>query len=434
MVRVVAHRAEVRGGRFAHPRRAFRVALAVAVALHLPLTPLAGVWRWLAGLAPLRDAWEYADDDSLIPVTMVDDEPAAAPGTPGGEGAGHAIVADAGPSDAALEAEAAVDAAAEDAAPRDAGRRAKSAEGDAGADGAAGDAGAGDRPRMKDTLALAGNLKRTVDSGANVVLLMWFSAMREHRLGRVVGDILACNPQWKDFLGDALDPVRDLDAVLISGPRLSDSSRVKVVVQHRLTDAAVRDLVDGLVHRSGAAGGFVDAGAGGVVARAFADRAERVVFTHPRKLVFVTPPNAWDTIRAIKAPLSIPAGDGRALSLVLRTPWGPMRRVGIAAPSSLAWLRVDVVATDDGGANVSVEFDDESAEAATRDAPVLADALAGSTAGLVVGPVAFQATGARIEAHTHIGALKARLVLNTVRSMTCPEPPPVDPDAGAEPP
>lgn len=460
MLRRVASRTQPRGGPDTLRRR-FRFALLVAALLHLPAIPqlglLAGLARSLQG--PGAD-WDYDDGEVVIPVLLEEapveafepPAPAAEPAVEAVEeaepakpapkkrpkpeadldaGAPDASSADAGdeldagaPLDAADDLDAAPDASPMDAglADLDAGADAGSAEqqaADAGAEGVA-LADGGSPQAVKDTLGLAGGLTKVVKGKPNIALVLWFDAIREQPLGATVSEILQCEPQWREFLGGSIDPVRDLEGVMITGPRFTDSSKITVAVQHRLSEDQVREMLGTMVARSGDAGAFLDAGADEIVARAFADRAERVVFTHPRDMVFIAPPEGYEQIRSVKQALSLPPGEGRAISLTLVNPFRPMRAFRVEAPETLTELRLDIFLAKDGSATVNAEFDDKDEETARASAKTLTEQLARSAVGPFVGNREFVAQGSRIVGTLRLSRLTSALVLGFVRGAACP--------------
>lgn len=476
MLRRVASRTQHRGGPDT-ARRRFRIALLFAALLHLPAFPqlglLAGLARSLQG--PGAD-WDYDDGEVVIPVMLEEEpvivapEPPAAAPQPAVEDAKEAEPAtpeakkrptpegdlDAGVPDASsldsedeLDAGAVLDAAdaldagmAPDAAddldaadggsPMDAGPSdADVSEGDGSADQDALDAGvggvaladAGASQSVKDTLGLTGGLTKIVKGKPNIALVLWFDAIREQPLGATVSEILQCEPQWRDFLGGSIDPVRDFEGVMITGPRFSDSSKITVAVQHRLSKDRVRELVGSMVARSGDAGAFLDAGTDEIVAQAFADRAERVVFTHPRDMVFITPPEGYEQLRSVEQALSLPAGEGRAISLTLVDPIRPLRAFRVQAPETLTELRLDVFVGNDGGATINAEFDDKDEETAKASAKTLTEQLARSAVGPFVGNREFVAQGSRVVGTLRLSRLTSALVLGFVRAAACPTAP-----------
>src|SRR6266496_3525350 len=97
-------------------------------------------------------------------------------------------------------------------------------------------------------------------------------------------------------------------------------------------------------------GGPVPTGHAGMQAVRFhADRADRVAFTHPRKVIIVTPPEGFDQLRDEPEPLSLPAGQGRAMSLTMVTPWRPLRALGVRLPETLSEMRMHISAAPGGG-------------------------------------------------------------------------------------
>lgn len=422
----------------------FQVALLVALVAHLPLTPLPFILRWLGVYLNRSDtSWDYQDESVIIPISLVEDTPTAAPPPsldkppestdPSAEAKPRAHPPDPGPSrdagvaDAGADAEdgAGPDAVKEPRRTRDSGpeRATPLALGDAGPD-----AGVGG---VKDTLSLAGGLRRAVKGKPNVALVFWFSTMREHPLGPLVGSLLSCNPQWRDFLGDVIDPLQDLDGVMLVGPRMTETSKLTILVQSRMEDAKVRQvmgLVGAAAHRSGA-GGPIDAGAGTQAIRFRADRADRVAFTHPKNLIIVTPPEGFEQLQAQREAMSLPAGRGQAMSLTMVNPWRPLRAIGMHLPETLSEIRVNVFATDGGGVRAEIEFDDQSAEMAAQHAADITD-QARAAAGLLASDIAFVAEGNRLRAETRLSRITSAIALGFVRAQICP---PAALDAGRAP-
>jgi hypothetical protein len=386
----------------------------------------------------------------IIPISVGDDVPRAGPastgpGAPPG-GPGETVET---PRPPKRRRPAASDAGAPDAAARgsdggvrvrDAGADGRSGEGGAMTDAdtaamrmaAAGGAAIGDGgPRsVSDPLALVGSLRKTVQGKPNVELVMWFSAMRTHPLGVRVSEILSCNPQWRDFIGDAVDPVRDLEGVFLFGPRVVDSSKLTVAVQTRMDQNKVRAVMDGLVRQSGQTAGWLDAGSGALAARIHADRADRIVMTHPTNMIYVTPQEGYAQIAGIREPLSLPPGNGRALSLMMVTPWRPLRRLGWTVPETVSELRLDIVAADDGGADITIEFDDQDAASAEEHVSAQNAQLASSPMRLFLGNITFTAQGNHMVCRDHLSRTTSGFILNMARAMVCPEPP----DAATSPP
>jgi hypothetical protein len=410
--------------------RPFAFALAIALALHVPLTPLPWIVRLYAALLgrPDTSAWDYQDDQVIIPISVGEEPPRPSPATaeqkpPGGPGA------EAETPRPPKRRHAPSDAGAPDAGSRmaDGGARSRDAAADHG-DGAAGgvvDAAAGDggRRTVSDPLAFVGSLSKTVHGKPNVELVMWFSAMRTHPLGAKVGEILSCNPQWRDFIGDTIDPIGDLEGVFLFGPRVVDSSKLTVAVQTRMDQSKVHAVMANLVRQSGRTAGWLDAGAGALAARIHADRADRIVVTHPTNMIYVTPEEGFAQIAAVREPMSLPAGEGRALSLMMVTPWRPFRRIGWNVPETVSEMRLDIVAAEDGGADVTIEFDDQDETLAEQHVHEQNAQLAASPLRFLLGDIKFAAQGSHMVCRDHFSRNTSGFILNMTRGMVCPAPP-----------
>jgi len=410
--------------------RTLAVAFIFALVAHLPLTPFPFVLRWLAAYLSRSDtSWDYQDDRVIIPISLVDDVPPSEPPpepTAAGAAEPQARPRDRG-DDRARDAGApdsnTADVVERDGA-RDGGRRWDGgpppaeplAAGDAGGDG---DGGAG--PSVKDTLSLVGGLRRAVKGKPNVALVLWFSTMREHPLGPLVGSLLACNEQWRDFLADQVDPLRDLDGVMLVGPRMADTSKVTALVQHRMDDTKLQNVISFVGHRAErtSTGGFIPGPAGTRAVRFHADRADRIAFTHPRNLIIVTPPDGFEQLRELREPISLPPGRGRAMSLTMVTPWRPLRNVGARLPETLSEMRVDLFAASDGGVNVEIEFDDQDAASAESHAREISD-QARAMGGPLLSDIEFVAQGNHLAAQTHLSRITSAIALGFVRGSICP--------------
>jgi hypothetical protein len=405
--------------------RTLAASLLVAFLVHLPLTPFPFILRWLRVYLEQSDtSWDYQDNSVIIPISLVD-EPVAKP-APVNETTPAPASTDPKPTGRPHGEERSRDAGVADIEPdggrtsvvADAGRRREAADAAGLALGlldGGDDSGAG--PSVKDTLSLVGGLRRVVKGKPNVSLVFWFSTMREHPLGSLVGSLLTCNPQWRDFLGDQIDPLQDLDGVMLTGPRFSDTSKVTVLVQSKMEDAKLQRIMGVLAEKPG--GSFVDAGAGARAVHFHADRADRIALTHPRNMIIVTPPEGFEQLREVREPLSLPPGRGQAMSLTMVTPWRPLRAVGAKLPETLSEIRVNAFAATDGGVNVQIEFDDQDAASAEAHARDVTD-QARAAGGPLLADIEFVAQGSHLSAQTHFSRITSAIVLGFIRERICP--------------
>jgi len=238
-----------------------------------------------------------------------------------------------------------------------------SADGAAGLDGAIAMADAGSGP--KDPQAILG---AAGDIQADVVLVMVVvnaEVIRTNAVGAKMGYLLRGIPQWDEFMsGTELDPVRDTDWVMISGPSLVNTTRDVILIHYSAPDAAVDKAVD-VVSKKYDRGGRFDAGVPGVRASlAHADRAERVILRPQSRVLAVVPTNVASKVArqlvAAKVPTHIRPGE--ALYLRVVNPHHPMPDI----PESITEARLRVVPRPDQGADVYIDGDTKDAASALQ--------------------------------------------------------------------
>jgi hypothetical protein len=367
------------------PRRIGRW-LALSLVLHAPLTPVLG----LVGLVRLlgnQDDIPTLPPVTEIPLDIIEDDappagkPAETPATPEPE----TIAEPPAPKDPEpvvkkpKKPEEPKDAGAEQT---DAGAPDASKESDAGAAdaGEKGDAGVPPKPGEGIGSPVAGiSDRKVVDPNANVQVLVHNDRVRAHPLGGRIGPMLRNVYQWRDFFGPtAIDPMRDIDRMLIIGPQLRDSRDVVAILKFNTPPERVRAAVDVLVARD-PEGGWVE-GSAVPVARAHADRGERVfVFPSPGLLV-VTPPSAQAAAERLGKKFRLPAPKGDEIAIAkLATPYRAFRGLPVKIPESIRSAELRLSPLPDGGVVIDILAHDESESSAASDAQALTAALQAAT-------------------------------------------------------
>lgn len=383
-------------------RRLWKLVL-ISVLVHVPLTPLAGLFGLLALLGRTEPAGPTEPEPPVnaIPIDLIaDDEPQA----PKPE-ASQAKAAEAKPE---VPEERAPEAPKVELEP-------KPERPSAGEDKKA------EKPPAKasgDPVALSGASK-VADANANVQVLVFADRIRNHPLGQRIGELLGAADQWQDFFGPGgLDPIVDVDRILIAGPQLRDSSNVVAVLRHN-SPGKVKSAVEALVQRE-PKGEWLDTKV--PAARARADRAERVFVLASPRIVIVTPPSA--AAHAIKVGPSIKFGNPKgseALTTYVVTPWRAFIGIPFGIPKSIKWVRMRIIPTPDGGATAEIVAEDESEEIAAKNAAELTKdinaltqvntgalgAIFGIKTFKVIEPVSFSAKGSQI--HGTVRATPAQL-------------------------
>jgi len=345
-------------------------ALSISLLVHLVFTPVAaflGIFAWVLSPTPPDDS--EVEQLRSIPITYLGEDPPSqaaadeaapalqAPQPPEAQLAQPPLTpsAPAAPEARELEPKPAPPKPAE-RAPREPVSKASPASDEIG-----------------HPVAMAGVHSQLVDDNANVNLLLVSERIRHHPLGNRIGKLLVKFPQWSSFFESAeIDPVRDLDRILIVGPQFRRSADVVAILHHGLPPAVLKQAVGRLVDRP-PQGRWLKGKV--VAALAHADRAERLfAFTAPNILV-VAPPHLESQI--LSAPLTrFPAPEGdAALILHVKTPWRALSGLPFSLPESIAWLRVEVTPFDDGGARLRMTAADADPRQAKAHAQSLSMAL-----------------------------------------------------------
>jgi hypothetical protein len=391
--------------------RAFGWAAGFSLLVHLVLTPLAGwlgVFAWLLTPSTAVDT-SIPEQLSSIPITWLGEEAAAEPVPPAPALTAPVALTEASGStrlpaptpDPPPQVPAPIAPAPTVPAPEE---KPKTAE-------------PKPRPRpdeIADPVALSGVQTELLPSNANVNLLLLCDRVREHPLGARIGKLLVNFPQWSSFFAAAeLDPVRDLNRILVVGPEFRRSADMVAIIQHRLSRAVVREAVDRLVQRP-PRGRWLKAKV--PAARASADRAERLFVMPSPNLLVVAPPHLEKQLLSASA-LRFPTPEGKeALVLHVRAPAHALRGLPVSLPDSFAWLRLDVTPQEDGGAQLRITAEDASARDATSHARSLSTALnaltnpdlgaLGALLGLrsiaFVDPIELRARGAQISGQVNV--------------------------------
>lgn len=354
-------------------RKNLIVTMVLSLFLHWTVSP----WSFL----PTGEQIEIKDQegDLLIPADLFDDPgplapaPQPAPDNPpaSDQGAGLGLVRDAStPSkDAAVVPDGGRDAGADGLSPSEAGAAFADDGGIAYVDDDDGglEGGRFGRDPMETKTGAGPN---------NVMVAINFQVIRSHPLGPRLQPILTAIPEWKTFMsGSSIDPYRDTDWMVITGPSLVDTTKDAIYIHYSASDAEVEKAVVA-VSAQYAKGGPMDVGAPGVKAwRAYAHGAERaLLMARGQHIVLIVPsthakPFAQDLA---KGPPTPRLKKGEAVRTRFARPGGSVSLI----PPSISELRLWVAPRNaDGGGDLYAEGDCPDPAAATQAAADLERAV-----------------------------------------------------------
>jgi hypothetical protein len=369
----------------------------VSLLLHVPLTPVAGLFGLLA---LLHRAAKPAAEEQLhaIPVSLLSPEemaalglgpeqpkPSPVPAEPPKDDSAPPDVTDTPskpkpklkPKPKPEEADGGV-RAEQDGGPR-------LVEHDAGptlAEHAAphvADAGAPPSARVAEShepLDVVGKATSVADPNANVKLLLLNDRIRGLAIAPRIGALVARLPQWQSFFGPTtLDPIRDIDRLYVAGPQFRVSSDVVAIVEYGVPRAIIKKAIDRIVARE-PRGQWFDGPT--PAALAHADRADRVFVLPKKKIVLMVPPHLKDDAIEKAPSMSFPSIGGKAAAVAfIKNPSHALRGLGLGVdlPHGIDSASVSVTPTEDGGATLDITATDASPEAASDDAALLTQAI-----------------------------------------------------------
>ena len=323
---------------------------------------------------------DEVDGEAAIPVDLLEpqDTPPPAEPPPPAEAKPSAEV-----TAAALRAAPHLDAGA----PRDGGldagpdaARADAAAFDAGADGRDGAvalAEAGAAPGgPRDPQAIVGAAGDIQVDAVLVMVVVNAEVIRNNPEAAALARLLRGEPQWAEFIkGADIDPINDVDWILISGPSLVDTSRDVVLIRYSASEAKVARAMDVVARADPRTGGPFDAGVGSMKAvRAWADRAERVVLLPRPHVLAIVPSSAAARVarQLSRATVPVHIRKGEAAYVRVVNPHHPMPEI----PASITEARLRVVPRDDAGVDLYLEGDTRTPEAARQAAAEVASVIA----------------------------------------------------------
>jgi hypothetical protein len=366
----------------------------VALILHAPLVPTR-IAAWLQA-ALGGAAHDYNDDaGALVPIDLdlLGKDPAADPARPPDPAppAPPPTRVGEGPSDAGAP---------------DAGPRKPRPEPDGGPPSP-----------LRDPVSAAGAAGKIAARDPNVQLLIAGNVIRKHELGPAIGQLLVKIPEWNAFFeGSPIDPLRDLDHLLITAPRLrGDTGKLVAVMDLNLPASTAREAMDLILHRNN--GVWIE-DAPVTAARVRVGGAPRIVALVPeRRTLAILPGDAEDQLTRLKQAKGF-RNSREGLVISLLTPARPFKDV-FPLPETLKWMRVAVTPAAGGSADVVIEMGDRSAAEAERHAPELTRAfdqrrkidVLGLTTREIVGAATFVADGEVIRARLHVTSAQLRLIL-----------------------
>ena len=259
--------------------------------------------------------------------------------------------------------------------------RARDASGPDAGDGDTGDSGAGEGPAPdagSDPESLLASSDAVQADVVFVTVLLNATEIRKNPAAADLGVLLNAIPQWSDFMrgtGGLVDPVRDADWILISGPSLRDTSADAITLHYNVADGVVDKAIQ-IVARNSVHGGPYEVGVPGVRAwLVSADNAPRVIVRPRSQLLVIVPPRSATGVARRLAHTK----DKRKNIMPGVAAWvrvvDPHHALPSLVPEGVLEMRLKISPRDDGGADIAIEGDCKDEASAARAAPAVARTL-----------------------------------------------------------
>lgn len=432
-------------------RRAFRVCVGIAIVAHLPFLPL-NLGGWM-GLLSSRVEVTDLHGETIIPIDLSMELPSDPGGATDGGGDGSkpgegdvvvVPVASAPPPPSAsapppvMSASAPPVASADTPPPIASASAAPTASVDPddperiydddppAASSAEPIASAPVKPEapkagVGDPMKAAGGASKVAGDSPNVQVYLASDRLRTHRFGADFGRLLTALPQWASFFqGTGIDPIHDLDHVLIAGPQFRDFRQVVAVMDYNVSSAKIKKAIDQLVvnnHGEHLENTPVPAA---TLIPSF-DRSPRILaHVQSKHLLVLLPADAKGKLSELKSMSSFPKSQvGILISMV--TPGRAFRGGMVNIPESIKSGRLSVTPNADGSALVQLELLDASAEQAAAHAEGLTsdmDQVRGlPLASKFIDRVEFTASGPKISGVVTVSRQQLAMILALVPGM-----------------
>jgi hypothetical protein len=253
-------------------------------------------------------------------------------------------------------------------------------------------------PRPRDAAVIASELVHGKTS-----ILMFPRRAAGHALP---AKVLHLGRLASSFQELGLDPTRDVDRAFLASPALARGGEEIVVVEHALSEARVRAVIDQLIHKSQPPGAWREQL--GVPAAAVQVRGEtRIVAMATPTLLVVVPEKLASAVARFASTGGLPDPTGTELAVLqaIDPAQTLAQRHLPRLPTTLRSARATLVLRPDGGAAVDVDAVSTNAAQAARDAAELSKTVDRATSVKIAilrvrffEPIVFRSEGEHVRA------------------------------------
>jgi hypothetical protein len=225
--------------------------------------------------------------------------------------------------------------------------------------------------KLEDAYAGDPDQVRATDPNVNVYIAA--DVLRQRELHAKFSELLSAIPQWQALLGGTgIDPLRDFDQLLISGPQFRNAAWVVVVVKYKIGNDRMRKALDAVVQRDKGKARWKDKDTA-----ILGKNGDRLAMLVPRrKLLWILPESQNADLDRARGADPFARTPPAGMVVDLRTPKNAFAGSGFGFPETIDHMRIHFNLAPAGGYVVTAEGWDASPAEAKKHAQELEAAVA----------------------------------------------------------
>jgi len=220
--------------------------------------------------------------------------------------------------------------------------------------------------------AAAGDAAAVRAEHPNVNVYLAADALRKRKISHDFSKLLSGIPQWQELIGGTgLDPLRDFDRILISGPQFRNPKWIVIAIRFNIPAHRMKQALDAVVKRSGPAGKWLDP-----LTAQIGKKGERYVVIVPAKrTMWILPESQKDDLDAVREAGAFARTPAAGIVVDLEHPANAFRGAPFRFPKSITHMRVHFKLDGSDGYRVVAEGWDSSHREAVENANFLEQAI-----------------------------------------------------------
>ncbi|MEZ4446547.1 MAG: hypothetical protein R3B72_46135 [Polyangiaceae bacterium] len=225
--------------------------------------------------------------------------------------------------------------------------------------------------KLDDVFDAAGGPGAVRAQSPNVNVYLAADVLRRRKLATTFSQLLTSVPQWNELIGGTgLDPLRDFDRILISGPQFRNPSWIVVAIKFNVTAKRIKAALEKVVARSGEGGKWLDP-----LTAQFGPKGERYAVLVPSKrTLWILPKKQKEDIERVREAGAFARTPPAGIVVDLKNPANAFKRAPVAFPKTISHMRVHFTPKGDAY-EVRAEGWDESSLSAKQNAAFFAQAI-----------------------------------------------------------